>query len=105
MVELIKTASAQASQAANEGTKATTARDPFEFNITEENPTDDQIQTICEYVGPTKIPQVVKGANSVAEALRKFKQDQASFQRPVVSCFLNKGLTALGARTSSEVLM
>ncbi|PKS12111.1 hypothetical protein jhhlp_001409 [Lomentospora prolificans] len=102
IVDILKTASTQASQAANEATNATNTREPFELNVTEDPPTEDQVQTILEYVGPSRIPQVVKGANNVSEALKKFKQDQASFQRPVVVDW-NNGKAVVG-ENESEIL-
>ncbi|KEZ43043.1 hypothetical protein SAPIO_CDS5120 [Scedosporium apiospermum] len=104
IVNLLKTASANASQAANEATNSTPAkaREPFELNITEEPPTEDQVKTILEYIGPAEIPHVVKGANNVTEALKRFKQDRNSFQRPLVVDW-NNGKAVVG-ENESEIL-
>ena len=84
-VNLLKQASTNASQAANETPSPPSAREPFELDITEKPPTADQVETILEYVGKSEIPRVVSGATSVSDALRKFKMDKESFVRPVVS--------------------
>lgn len=60
--------------------------DDFELNITEDSPTVDQVKTILEYVGPSKISTIVSGAENEKDALRKFNMDPNTFQRPVVSC-------------------
>ncbi|TPX10744.1 uncharacterized protein E0L32_008313 [Thyridium curvatum] len=91
VANLLKQASAAAAETATEDqasdhtaqTKAA-QRQEFELNITEDPPTADQLQTILEYVGPSRIASVVKGANSQKEALRKFKESADNFQRPVV---------------------
>jgi Protein of unknown function (DUF1687) len=89
---LIKQASAHASEAATEDQASNhshqnkfTQREPFELDITEEAPTPDQLRSILEYVGPGKLSQLVKGANSESDAMRKIKENADSFQRPVVS--------------------
>lgn len=63
-------------------------REPFDLNITEDPPTADQVETILEYVPKADIGQVVSGAETVTEAMRRFKHDAGSFQRPMVSLFL-----------------
>ena len=86
IVNLLKQASTNASQAANEATSAaSTTREPFELDITEKAPTTDQVETILGYVDKNEIPQVVNGANSITEAMRKFKMDKDSFKTPMVS--------------------
>jgi hypothetical protein len=52
--------------------------------VTEEPPTEDQLQNIIEYIGATKIPELVMGAKNEAEALKKLKESGNNFQRPVV---------------------
>ena len=63
------------------------SRPEFELNITEETPTSDQLRTILDYVGKKNISSVIKGAQSENEAIKIFKQNSASFQRPVVRNF------------------
>jgi arsenate reductase-like glutaredoxin family protein len=87
---LLKQVSANATEAATEDQASdhTHQTDPkraeFELNITEDPPTADQLQTILEYVGVKKVGSVINGANSVQEALKKFKESPDSFKRPVV---------------------
>ncbi|SPO03797.1 uncharacterized protein DNG_06480 [Cephalotrichum gorgonifer] len=101
VVGLLKQASTAASQAANEGSKAG-VRDPFDLNVTEEAPTQDQVETILEYVGTEGIPRVVSGASTVTEALRRFNLDKDSFQRPLVVDW-NNGKAVIGDN-ESEIL-
>lgn len=75
---LKKAASASAGEASN-------ARELFELNITEENPTEDQVKTILSYVGAGGISSVIHGATTESEALKTYKLNPTTFQRPVVS--------------------
>ena len=89
VASLLKQASATATEHATEDqasdhTSQSEARAEFDLNITEDPPTSDQLQTILEYVGKSKISSVVKGATSENEALKKFKESAENFQRPVV---------------------
>lgn len=90
VVNLIKQASANASetttsdQTSGNAAQAKVQREEFELNVTEEPPTADQLRTILEYVGPARIPSIVKGANTEMEALKLFKESADNFQRPVV---------------------
>lgn len=59
-------------------------RDPFELDVSEAVPTEDQLRSIFEYVGQSKISSVVEGATSVSDAVKKLAQDESAFQRPVV---------------------
>jgi len=103
---LLKQISANASESATEdqasdhSAQSNPPRDEFELNITEDAPTPDQLQTILEYVGGTSISSIVKGATSPADALKKFKQNQENFQRPVVCTdplhYETEGLMATG---------
>lgn len=46
-------------------------------------PTADQLSSILEYLGPSHAGSVIKDATGTSDALRKFKQSESSFQRPV----------------------
>ena len=87
---MLKQVSANASESATEdqasdhSAQTNSPRSEFELNITEDAPTPDQLQTILEYVGSSGICAIVKGATSLTDAQKKFKQNQESFQRPVV---------------------
>ncbi|KKA27944.1 hypothetical protein TD95_001219 [Thielaviopsis punctulata] len=60
------------------------ARELFELNVTEENPTEDQVKTILSYVGANGISSVIHGATTESEALKTYKLNPGAFQRPVV---------------------
>jgi arsenate reductase-like glutaredoxin family protein len=66
------------------GKPVSTSRPEFDVEITEKPPTNDQLSTILSYIQPTMISQIVKGATSESEALKKFNDDARNFQRPVV---------------------
>lgn len=89
-VTLLKQVSANASESATEDQASDhshqthTKRQEFDLNITEDAPTADQLQTILEYVGQSKISSVVPGTSSLKEALKKFNESPNNFQRPVV---------------------
>jgi len=78
------------------------SRPEFELNITEETPTSDQLRTILDYVGKKNISSVIKGAQSENEAIKIFKQNSASFQRPVVIDWT--GGKAVAGDNESEIL-
>ncbi|KAL2106009.1 hypothetical protein VUR80DRAFT_7427 [Thermomyces stellatus] len=96
LVNLLKQAATNASQAANEAPSvgapdsaptsaaAPTTREPFDLDITDQLPTQDQVETILGYVKPNEISQVVSGANSVADAMRRFKMDKDTLKTPLV---------------------
>ncbi|CAG8974065.1 hypothetical protein HYALB_00009567 [Hymenoscyphus albidus] len=86
---LLKTASATAAatatedQASDHSHQSNTQRQEFTLDVTEEPPTEDQLKSILEYVGPSEISKLVKGANTELEAIKKLKESGANFQRPV----------------------
>lgn len=90
MANLLKQASANVQagatidQASDHTSQNNAAREPFELNITEEPPTNEQVQTMLEYVGKQEIPEIIKGARDQKDALKKFKENKDSFLRPVV---------------------
>jgi arsenate reductase-like glutaredoxin family protein len=52
--------------------------------VQEAEPTSDQLTNIFQYLGQDKIGNVVEGASSTTEALRKLKENGSVFQRPIV---------------------
>ena len=52
-------------------------------DVEERAPTNDQLISILEYLGPKRAGSVIKGATGVDDALKKFKQDATLFRRPV----------------------
>jgi len=61
-----------------------TQREQFDLNITEDPPTVDQVQTILEYVGKSKISTIIEDAKDEKDALKKFKESKESLRRPLV---------------------
>lgn len=51
--------------------------------IQEGAPTQDQVNSILEYLGPSNAGSVIKDATGTSDALRKFKANESSFQRPI----------------------
>ncbi|KAJ4264042.1 hypothetical protein NW762_006081 [Fusarium torreyae] len=96
------TSGATLDQASDHSAQTTPIRDQFELNITEDPPTDDQVKTILEYVGTSGISNVIKGANTEKDALRKFKESKENFVRPVVVDW-NNG-KAISGDNESEIL-
>ena len=87
---LLKQASTQSQEYATEDqasdhSQQQTSREAFELEITENSPTKDQLKSIFEYVGGSKAAQLVKGASSQSDALKKLQEDPDNFLRPVVS--------------------
>ncbi|TQS34166.1 hypothetical protein Golomagni_05461 [Golovinomyces magnicellulatus] len=70
-------------QAGDHSAQDKVTRAPFELNVTEDPPTTEQVQTILNYVGSNGISKVIKDARDEKDALKKFKENSESFQRPV----------------------
>ena len=106
---LLKQASAHAAETATEDQASDhshqtqlTNREPFELEITENAPTPDQLRSILEYVGVGKASQLIKGASSQSDALKKLKENSENFLRPVVVDW-NQGKAVVG-ENESEIL-
>lgn len=102
---LLKQASAQSQAHATEDQAADhshqhTRRDPFELDITEDIPTKDQLKCIFDYVGGSKAAQLVKGASSQSDALKKMQENPDTFIRPVVVDW-NQGKAVIGDNESA----
>jgi arsenate reductase-like glutaredoxin family protein len=109
IANLLKQASAHAAETATEDQASDhshqtqhTNREPFELEITENAPTPDQLSSILEYVGTGKTSQLVKGASSRLDALKKLKENPEDFLRPVVVDW-NQGRAVVG-ENESEIL-
>jgi replicative superfamily II helicase len=94
IANLLKQASAQAAETATEDQASDHShqtfqikREPFELDITEAPPTADQLSSILEYVGAGKAAQLVKGASSQSDALKKLKETPDNFVHPVVRSY------------------
>lgn len=70
-------------QASDHSAQSNLRRDPFDLNITEEDPTPGQVETILDYAKPN-VSSVIKGANSPSEAIKLFKQNPSTLNRPLV---------------------
>ncbi|CAH0036747.1 unnamed protein product [Clonostachys solani] len=92
----------QASAASTSGAASESTREQFELNITEDQPTPDQVQTILEYVGKSGIPKIVTGAHDEKDALKKYTQNKDSLVRPLVVDW-NNG-KAIAGDNESEIL-
>lgn len=53
------------------------------LDVQEGPPTSDQLNSILEYLGPSQAGSVISDATGLSDALRKFKANENSFQRPV----------------------
>ncbi|KAM0202352.1 hypothetical protein ACHAPA_011557 [Fusarium lateritium] len=108
VANLLKQISANASsgatldQASDHSAQTAPLREQFELNITEDPPTDDQVKTILDYVGTSGISNVIKGASTEKDALRKFKESRENFIRPMVVDW-NNG-KAVSGDNESEIL-
>ncbi|KAH8654432.1 thioredoxin-like protein [Tricladium varicosporioides] len=104
---LLKAASANATETATEdqagdhSTQINPKRKEFELDVTEEPPTEDQLKNIIEYLGVSKIPQLVEGAKTEAEAIKRLKANSNAFQRPVVDWENGR---AVAGTNESEIL-
>ncbi|KAI3330609.1 DUF1687-domain-containing protein [Ustulina deusta] len=105
---VLKQASANATESATEDQasdhthQTNPHRQDFELNITEDPPTADQLRTILEYVGKSKISSIIQGATNEKEALKKFKESIDSLQRPLIVDW-NNG-RAIASSNESEIL-
>ncbi len=104
---LLKQASAQAGETATEDQASDHSHqnrrsEPFDLEVTESDPTPDQLKSIFEYVGSGKASELVKGAASESDALRKVKENGGLFNRPVIVDW-NEGKAVVGDK-ESEIL-
>ncbi|KAK9771680.1 hypothetical protein AB5N19_03364 [Seiridium cardinale] len=108
VVTLLKQVSANASESATEDQASDHShqtdpqRPEFDLDITEQPPTSDQLRSILEYVGTSKISSVIAGASTEKEALKKFKEGAENFKRPVIVDW-NNG-KAVASENESEIL-
>lgn len=89
-LNLLKQITAQASenatedQASDHSAQNKINRNDLDLDVSEEAPTGDQLKTIIEYLGVDKANTVVRGANSITDAIKKLEQDKNLFQHPIV---------------------
>ncbi|CAG8008378.1 unnamed protein product [Penicillium olsonii] len=119
-LNLLKQASATASEGATEdqasdhSRHAKQQRGEFELEVTTSPPTLDQLRSILDYVSPTSgvggqgekmtygVAELVKGARDAEDALKKFKENNENFTRPVTVDWTN-GRAVVGDH-ESEIL-
>ncbi|PQE32924.1 Thioredoxin-like fold protein [Rutstroemia sp. NJR-2017a WRK4] len=105
---LLKQAAANASetatidQAGDHSAQTHPKRAEFELEVTEAAPTPDQLRSILEYLGASKVGSLVTGAKDEADAVRKIQANGDSFVRPVTVDWGN-GKAVMGAN-ESEIL-
>ena len=108
VLTLLKQGSAHAQETATEDQATdhshqneSVKREPFELDVTESVPTEDQIRSIIEYVGQNKIGQIVEGATSVSDAAKKLAADENAFKRPITVDW-NQGRAGTSIRADLE---
>lgn len=90
VLTFLKQASANASETATEDQASDHSaqnkiqRSDFDLDIVENAPTSDQVRSILEFVGPSGVGKVIKGATNESDAMKKFSASTDSFQRPIV---------------------
>ena len=90
ILTLLKQANANAKATATEDQASThekhneQQRAEFDLDVTESPPTEDQLKSILEYVGNQNASQIIQGAMSEIDALKKLGDNPGSFVRPMV---------------------
>lgn len=69
---------------ASDHTHQHTRREPFQLEIVETPPTQDQLKTLLGYLGDTDLTKLVSGATNKSEAVNKLNENTESLIRPVV---------------------
>ncbi|KAK4232255.1 thioredoxin-like protein [Podospora fimiseda] len=94
VVNLLKQASIAAAESSS--------KREFELDITERDPTADQVSTILGYVGDKGASSVIENAATASDALKKFKENVSYFQKPLVVDWHNGKVVA--GENESEIL-
>ncbi|GLI77846.1 hypothetical protein PoHVEF18_006142 [Penicillium ochrochloron] len=122
VLNILKQASIAASETATEDqasdhtAHARQQRGEFELEVTTAAPTTDQLHSILEYISPVSgsatggqgqkaiygVGELVKGAKDAEDAVKRFKEDQERFVRPVTVDWVN-GRAVIGDN-ESEIL-
>ncbi|KAI5799483.1 thioredoxin-like protein [Pyronema domesticum] len=94
ILNTLKTASAHATSSSLTGKKPTAS---FELDVIEapNGPTPDQLKSILEFVGKNRVGELVKGANTVGDAVSILKRGSDAFTRPTVVDW-NNGRVVIG---------
>ncbi|KAI9933887.1 hypothetical protein ASPWEDRAFT_24195 [Aspergillus wentii DTO 134E9] len=112
VLNILKQASTVASETATEDqasdytSHAKKQRGEFQLEVTDAFPTTDQLRNILDYVGNTgvggKADAVIKGAKNAEDAIKRFKENEGLFVRPVTVDWTN-GKAVVGDN-ESEIL-
>ncbi|KAF7715355.1 Uncharacterized protein PECH_001560 [Penicillium ucsense] len=123
VLNILKQASITASETATEdqasdhSAHAAQQRGDFELEVTTAPPTTDQLRSILDYISPVGaagpgsggkgkasygVGELIKGARDAEDAIKKFKEDQGAFVRPVTVDWVN-GRAVIGDN-ESEIL-
>lgn len=102
VLTILKQASTAAAETATEdqasdySAHAKQQRGEFELEVTTAPPTSDQLRSILDYISPVSgtggqgekatygVGELVKGARDAEDAIKRFKEDEGRFVRPVV---------------------
>ena len=57
---------------------------PFELEVTEASPTNDQLRSIIDFVGDEDVGKLVAGAHDWKSAQEQLTRDASNLQRPLV---------------------
>ncbi|QSZ36638.1 hypothetical protein DSL72_006519 [Monilinia vaccinii-corymbosi] len=108
--EVLRQASANAAatstvdQASDHSAQSHARRREFELEVTESAPTPDQLRSILEYIGASKVSLLVPGAKDEAEAVQLIKLHDFRFKRPVTVDWSN-GRAVIGVNESRILKM
>jgi len=103
---LLKQANASAKSTATEdqasshdGHSAAAQQGEFELEVTEQAPTGDQLRSILEFVGDSKVGSIIEGATDAADAQRRLRMDINALKRPLTVDW-NGGQVVIGDNES-----
>ncbi|ESZ92394.1 hypothetical protein SBOR_7202 [Sclerotinia borealis F-4128] len=105
---ILKQASANAAatatedQASDHSAQTNFKRQEFELEVTEAAPTPDQLRSILEFMGVSKVSSLITGAKNEVDAFRLIKSNEDSFQRPLTVDWSNG--RAVAGDNESEIL-
>ncbi|EPS28494.1 hypothetical protein POX_f07578 [Penicillium oxalicum] len=122
VLNILKQASIAASETATEDqasdhtAHAKQQRGEFELEVTTAPPTTDQLRSILDYISPVSggagaapegkasygVGELIKGARDAEDAIKRYKEDQERFVRPVTVDWVN-GRAVIGDN-ESEIL-
>lgn len=88
-------------QASDHSIQNLAQRSEFDLDITEADPTPDQVKSIMDYLGGSSAAsKIVKDATGESDAMSKIKSRPDNFLRPIVRCH---GIISLAGLVSALV--